>query len=596
MSSIVSAFDENLKPKRIGEKGHIEYDWSLKPKELITQFFFQLVRTEDTSDLQKKLIFLLDNLNWEDNEKELSILYKLISQTRDMVAGKGDMDNTWFQIEIWHRYYPDLAYNAFLHCVDYSHSCLNGHQYGSFKDIKYFLAYLNENTIEKQAHPLVEKILTNIAMKWLKRDEKLFNENKPVSLCGKWIPREKSSKRFNWIFKKLANIMFPDFVIAPENGWRDHEQMKKAQLKQKIHLKKLIVKLSGSNGGSDTTQVKMAGKDWKNIDFNKVTSITLRKQKNAFLNKTKTASVKWHLEDRCQCAENYKQHITKALSGDKTAKVHGKRLNVGELAKDAYSYNESNDDDNTIRETINLQWKSNGENNKGLENMCIIPMCDTSGSMECDNCIPLNNAIGLSLRISEICHPDFRHRLLTFDAYPQWINTEDCKDFVEKAKKVRRSAWGCNTDFHLACDKMCESLVENNIDPKEVKNLVLAVFSDMQFDCEYHNVGIFDTAYDKIIQKFYDAGMKTKYKKPYDPPHILFWNLRKTKGFPATTFTKNITFLSGYSSSLLNVFVTKGLNELRKTTPFSLLDNLLNIDRYRAMDENISDYLSYIEI
>lgn len=209
MSSIVSAFDDNLKPKRIGEKGHIEYDWSLKPKELITQFFFQLVRTENTSDLQKKLIFLLDNLNWEDNEKELSILYKLISQTRDIVNGKGDMVNTWFQIEIWHRYYPDLAYNAFFHCVDYSHSCLNGHQYGSFKDIKYFLAYLNENTIEKQTHPLVDKILTNIAMKWLKKDEKLFNENKAVSLCGKWIPREKSSKRFNWIFKKLSNIMFP---------------------------------------------------------------------------------------------------------------------------------------------------------------------------------------------------------------------------------------------------------------------------------------------------------------------------------------------------------------------------------------------------
>ena len=116
----------------------------------------------------------------------------------------------------------------------------------------------------------------------------------------------------------------------------------------------------------------------------------------------------------------------------------------------------------------------------------------------------------------------------------------------------------------------------------------------MQFDCGYHNVGISDTAYDKIIQKFYDAGMKTKYKKPYDPPHILFWNLRKTNGFPATTFSKNITFLSGYSSSLLNVFVSKGLNELRKTTPFSLLDNLLNISRYSVMDENISDYLSMV--
>ena len=34
---------------------------------------------------------------------------------------------------------------------------------------------------------------------------------------------------------------------------------------------------------------------------------------------------------------------------------------------------------------------------------------------------------------------------------------------------------------------MCESLVENNINPKEVKNLVLAVFSDV-LDCGYHNV------------------------------------------------------------------------------------------------------------
>jgi len=592
MSSIVSALNNNM--KQIGENGHIEYAWSSETKELITQFFFQLVRTKDTRDLQKKLIFLLDNLNWEDNEKELSILYKLISQTRDIVNGKGDMVNTWFQIEIWHRYYPDLAYNVFLHCVDYSHSCLNGHQYGSFKDIKYFLAYLNENTIEKQTHPLVDKILTNIAMKWLKKDEKLLNENKAVSLCGKWIPREKSSKRFNWIFKKLSNIMFPDFVKIPDNGWRDHRQMKKAQLKQKIHLKKLLVKLSGSNGGSDTTQVKMAGKDWKNIDFNKVTSITLRKQKNAFLNKTKSDHLKCHLKDRCKCTENYKQHIMKALSGDKTTKVHGKRLNVGELAKDAYSYNESSDDDNTIRETINLQWKSNRENNKGLENMCIIPMCDTSGSMECDSCIPLNNAIGLSLRISEICHPNFRHRLLTFDAYPQWINTEDCKDFVEKAKKVRHSAWGCNTDFLLACDKIIESFIENNINPDEVKNLVLAVFSDMQIDCGYHNVGIFDTAYDKIRQKFYNAGLQTKYNKPYEPPHILFWNLRTTKGFPATTFTKNITFLSGYSSTLLNVFITKGIKTLRETTPFSLLYNLLNISRYSVMDENISDYLSMV--
>lgn len=597
MNSIVSALDISLKPKNIGENGHVQYDWGSTSdvKEFLVQYFFQLVRTKDTSDLKKKLINILENTSWEINEKELTILYKLIAQTRDILNGKGDMDNTWMQIEAWYNFYPDLAYNAFVHCVDYSHHSLNKHQYGSFKDIKYFLAYLKENTLDGEAHPLVDRILNEIAIKWLKRDEKLLNEGKPVSLIGRWIPREKSSKRFNWIFKKLASLMYPSFVQEPTNGWKNLTQIKKSQLKQRIHLKKLLVKLSGNDGGTDTVQVKMCNNNWKNINFNNVTSITLRKQKNAFLNVTKKNNERWNSIDRIKCSENYKQHIEKALSGDKTAKVHGKRLNVGELARDAYMYDVCNDDEKkTLRNTINLQWLSNSENNKGLENMCIIPMCDTSASMECDGRLPLNNSIGLSIRISEICHPSFRNRVLTFDSNPQWINIGDCNDFVDKAIKIKKSSWGCNTDFHLACDRIIESFVEHNISPREVSNLVLAVFSDMQFDDSCHNVGIFDSAYEKIVKKFYDAGMKTKYRKPYDPPHILFWNLRKTSGFPATTFTKNITFLSGYSSSLLNIFVTKGIKSLRETSPFTLLENIVNIKRYSPMDENISDYLSMV--
>ena len=62
---------------------------------------------------------------------------------------------------------------------------------------------------------------------------------------------------------------------------------------------------------------------------------------------------------------------------------------------------------------------------------------------------------------------------------------EECKDFVEKAQKVRNSAWGMNTDFHLAIDEMISALVENDINPNDVRNMVLAVFSDMQFDCSY---------------------------------------------------------------------------------------------------------------
>ena len=214
------------------------------------------------------------------------------------------------------------------------------------------------------------------------------------------------------------------------------------------------------------------------------------------MNKDKRGKQRSYEEDRVRCANNYKEHVTKALAGDKSAKIHGKRLDVGQLAKDGYTYNSHGDEDNILRQTINLQWASQAENNKGLENLPIVAMADTSGSMECDEGLPINNSIGLSIRISEICHPAFRNRILTFDAIPKWVRLEDCEDFVAKAKKVKDAAWGMNTDFHLAIDKMIEVLVENNIDPNTVRKMVLAVFSDMQFDCHYHNGNIFDSAHE----------------------------------------------------------------------------------------------------
>lgn len=590
MSSIVSAFDKNLSAKQIGEKGHVEHSWSGNYQQQITQFFFQLVRAKDTSDLENRLANMLTNMTWEKDSPELITLYKLIGQTRDIIDGKGEMDLTWMQLEVWSRFSVDLAFKAFIHIVDSTHKELNGHQYGSWKDIKYFLAYLKNKSDE--SHPLITMIISNIVVPALIKDEELLKQGKPVSLLGRWIPREKSSKKFNWIFHKIAKIMYSEFVVEPHNGWKTRNQLDKAMVKQKIHLKKLIVKLSGSNGGSDTPQVKMAGKEWNTIDFNKVTSATLRNSKLAIINKTKKGVQRSSEEDRVECAKNYTEHVQKAISGDKTAKIHGKRLDVGQLAKDGYSFQDTKDND-ILRQTINLQWASQSENNKGLENVPIVAMADTSGSMECDEGIPLNNAIGLSIRISEICHPAFRNRILTWDAIPKWVNLEECKDFVDKAQKVRKSAWGMNTDFHLALDEMINALVENDVDPTTVRKMILAVFSDMQFDAGYHNANIFDDAYLQIKQKFAEAGMKTSHRRPYDSPHILFWNLKKTSGFPATTITKNVTFLSGYSSTLLNVFATKGLDALREVTPYTMLNDLLNNNRYKPLVENIIDWLNY---
>ena len=104
MSSIVSAFDTKLSAKQIGENGHVEHSWSADVDQEIVQFFFQLVRSKDTSDLSKRLFNMLSNMNWRVHKLQLTTLYKLIGQTRDIVSGKGEMDLTWMQLEVWSRF------------------------------------------------------------------------------------------------------------------------------------------------------------------------------------------------------------------------------------------------------------------------------------------------------------------------------------------------------------------------------------------------------------------------------------------------------------------------------------------------------------
>ena len=115
MSSIVSAFDKKLPAKQLGEKGHVEHSWSADYEQRVVQFFFQLVRSKDTSDLEKKLFNMLSNMRWETHRQLLTTLYKLIGQTRDIVGGKGEMDLTWMQLEVWSRFSLPLAFAAFTH-------------------------------------------------------------------------------------------------------------------------------------------------------------------------------------------------------------------------------------------------------------------------------------------------------------------------------------------------------------------------------------------------------------------------------------------------------------------------------------------------
>ena len=217
----------------------------------------------------------------------------------------------------------------------------------------------------------------------LKYDKEQYTKQLPYSLAARWAPKEKQ-RASKWIFKKMAFSMFPYTSTA-----KTPEGFKKAERKSITLLRTQY--LSPLNKGLDTTQIKMRDPmgRWNQISWNNVTSHTLRKNKNAWQNITKSGTERYpDREDRIECAQSYNDHIQRAISGDNSAKVHGRVLNTYELVKDAMLTRECNKEQ---YDQINLQWKDAGEkisNNLGN----IIPMADTSASMTIDNSIPFYNS------------------------------------------------------------------------------------------------------------------------------------------------------------------------------------------------------------
>ena len=601
--ALVNALDQhNQYPTQNGENGHLEYGWSDNVREKMTQFYFQLVRTKYTSELEQVLHSILTTLKEKFNSGEklealkgLTFMYKLLGHTRDIVAGKGEYELTYMQILCWYAYYPELAKYAIDKMVqlsDIDHNKVDytkeSHAYGSWKDIKFFCHYVFMRTNDKK-HPLILHSIYRMIFT-LRHDYCQFTKKQPISLAAKWCPREKG--KYSWLYKELVYHSYKHYFVTAGDKQTRYKAYKKASREFRYSLSTL-------NKYIDTVQIKMCANTWSDIDFNHVPSVTMRKNKLAFSNKTKSNAQRHDDEDRITCAENLKTHVQEAIENLKkddedvtktNAKVHGKRAGVYELVQDALKVSLSEFETDAYKIT-NLQWYDNKKQNHELGNM--IAMADTSGSMTCDNSKPLYNSIGLSIRLSEIVAPEFRDRVLTFSKQPTWVNLADCDgDFVKKVHKVRGCDWGMNTDFYAAMKMILDVIVQNNMKPENVEDLVLVVFSDMQIDeASRENK---ETLYKRINKMYHYAGMKTVYATPYKPPHILFWNLRSTSGFPTLSTQKNVTMLSGYSPVLLNAFYNKGMDAIRDYSPYKMIEDILSNDRYQVLENKITNVLPFM--
>jgi hypothetical protein len=99
-------------------------------------------------------------------------------------------------------------------------------------------------------------------------------------------------------------------------------------------------------------------------------------------------------------------------------------------------------------------------------------------------------------------------------------------------------------------------VIHNNDMPEQI-----VILSDMQFDSACGNTNF---GYIQNLYKFHG----------YDCPRIVFWNLNGAYiDFPATKYD-HVTLVSGFSPSLLNMFLTGTLQ------PFNVISNAICANRY----------------
>lgn len=644
-SAFLKAMDSQPK-KTFGENFHSSLtEWGTDDQRVA--FDFKLVRGLTRNKLQEfvRNVIAEARKRGVNGKKDEEIqgyvdLFCLMFNVRDIDEGKGErLLFYWYLIEL-HHYFPETV-QASLPLIPA--------KYGSWKDIKMILEILQTdlknvegafraNPRHKELKSLEEDLLTMFQTQM--KDDKQVCEEKELlqnqilkeklkdvsnsktdeiskleaqlkdlqpSLCAKWIPRE--GRHFSWLAKRLAKLMFADHDELRENGSVKTEsltsatkRLKEAQqqnnssneideLKKNVDFarrscyKRYRKLVAGLNRKINTAEIMMCDPEgkWKHLVPSTIPARCLKIHRKAFFNKTKTGKQRSDKTDRKACAENFEKYIQECLSNPKKKRVHGKNLQLHEIVKE-YFGNYTIEDDPILE----AQWIDLRERLKESGDLrYAVSMVDTSGSM---NGLPMYVAIGAGILISEVCHPAFQNRFLTFSHSPEWHVLQPEWSFGQKVRFASNTNWGMNTNFEAALNMILERCKEGNVPKEEVAKITLYILSDMQFDAAggtgFYGSGNGGSAYQNICDGFKAAGYVDDEGEAITP-HMVMWNLRgDTLDFPAKANSKNLSMVSGFSSNALKSFMENDLLNAEddyKPTPYDGFRRTVDSERYHEV-------------
>ena len=367
--------------------------------------------------------------------------------------------------------------------------------------------------------------------KQLKEDKANRKENKPVSLCAKWMPSINASSAET---RRYAKMLCEDF------GWT-YKKYRKTLSKLRKYL--------------DVVEVKMSVKDWSGIEYEHVPSKANLKYNVAFLRNDETRR---------------REYLESLQKGE--AKINAGVLQPHEIvSKYIRNHGWWSNCIHNYDETLEQLWKNLPD--MTVENTLVVR--DGSGSMTSSisgSTTCLDVATALTVFMADSNTGEWKGKFITFSSHPEVIDISKETSLHDKLDHIYQYSDCSNTDIYSTMMLILNTAINNKIPQEEMPGMIV-ICSDMQFDGRMFHFN--KTLFEDIIEEYEAAG--------YKMPKICFWNIndRGEKSIPLQQNDMGLILCSGFSVQIMKMFMSNKLD------PLEILLETINSPRYDAVEEAV---------
>lgn len=401
----------------------------------------------------------------------------------------------------------------------------------------------------------------NTKLKSMPRDE--IKAMKHLSLAGKWFKREgkhESSHRKQFII----DTFIPNY-----------NTLEKIKAEKKLTYYQMVMRvfLANLNICIDVGEVHMCDGTWALINHESSPACFNTKYRKALLNEdlkednhdTENGNRHPDNSDRVECRKNLMETLAEgnlkgaAQDAERLFKIiygHTKNRNISSklsATERQLISAQFNDMISKLDEQITAAYmEKKSEDANAMNPMNIIPVADTSGSMDSANV--LHTAIGLAIMASLLS--TMKGCMISFSDRPQVFHLNLEGDIFDHFVQVLHGPMGYSTNIDSTYTILLDLMVRSKMTETD---FALIFFTDGQFDSmvRYEPANSHQSQSIAMQNTFIKRAELVFKSKGYNLPRTIFWNLNCTSpGFPATASMKGLQLVSGYSQTLMKQVFT----------------------------------------